>query len=272
MIFKIFIVIAVSYLLYGLFLFYYQRNVLFPGKFIKQSNSTNENTKNIQRIWLETSVGRVETWFIPAKSIEDNIKNPVVIFAHGNYELIDYCLSELLRYNEFGISVLLVEFPGYGRSEGSPSQKTITESFVKAYDWLIEKKNTAENKIIVHGRSVGGGAVCALAKERKVGAIILQSTFTSVRQFAKRYFVPGFIVRDPFDNLSVVKSFNGPILIFHGKYDEIIPYKNAKQLYKKSKNAQLITYNCSHNDCPPNWDEYWETIRIFLARNTIIQN
>jgi fermentation-respiration switch protein FrsA (DUF1100 family) len=262
---KIFVTILVLYLLYVALLFCFQRSLLFPGQYIKPPNILIENNDYIQQVWLETSFGKVEAWFSRANRVE-NIRNTSLILAHGNYELIDYCIEELLMYKELGIHVLLVEFPGYGRSEGSPSQKTVTETFVKAYDWLIENCGMDENSIIVHGRSVGGGAVCALANERKVKAIILQSTFTNVTQFTNRYLVPGFLVKDIFDNLSVVKSFTGPILIFHGKYDEVIPFQNGKQLYENSKNAQFIAYNCNHNDFPPNRDIYWDTIRIFLDR------
>jgi fermentation-respiration switch protein FrsA (DUF1100 family) len=260
---------VVIYVAYGLILFIFQRSILFPGQHIDASKLSAPAINNLKRIWLKTSVGRVEAWYMPVRDDRGDKEQPVVIFAHGNYELIDYFSSDLLRYNEMGVSVLMVEFPGYGRSEGYPSQSTIGEAFIMAYDWLIENGVNKTN-IIAHGRSVGGGPVCYLARERDIRALILQSTFSSVRQFAWRYLLPPFLVRDPFDNLSVVKSFGGPILIFHGRYDEIIPYKNAVELYNSSRDAKLITYNCRHNDCPPDWGSYWQSIRGFLEDNSII--
>ena len=78
--------------------------------------------------------------------------------------------------------------------------------------------------------------------------------------------MPEFISRDPFDNLSVVQSFDKPILIFHGRFDELIPYEHGAKLAEHAPQAEFISYNCEHNNCPPNWDEYWETINKFLEK------
>ncbi len=264
------LIILVIYLAYAILVYIFQRSLIFPGKHIGAPEVPYINSYNIERTWLKTSVGKVEAWYMPAADSADKKKRPVVIFAHGNYELIDYCAVEFRQYNSLGVDVLLVEYPGYGRSEGHPSQDTLTEVFVNAYDWLINNKDIDSERIIVHGRSVGGGPVCLLAMERRVKAVIVQSTFTDIRQFAWRYLVPPVLVRDPFDNLSALKSFNGPILIFHGKNDDIIPYKNAKILHENLKNSILITLNCHHNDCPPDQGDYWERIRLFLRENGVI--
>ncbi len=267
---RVIITVISFYVTYGLILFIFQRSLLFPGRYIGASKLSAPAINNLERIWLNTSVGRIEAWYMPVKDSGRDKKRPVVIFAHGNYELIDYFSRDMLRYNEMGVNVLMVEFPGYGRSEGYPSQDTIGEAFARAYDWLIENRGVDRTNIIAHGRSVGGGPACSLAGERSIRALILQSTFTSVKQFAWRYLLPPFLLRDPFDNLSVVQSFEGPVLILHGRYDEIIPYKNALGLYKSAKRGKLITYNCHHNDCPPDWDAYWKSIEEFLEENNVI--
>ena len=174
-----------------------------------------------------------------------------------------------MPYNRYGVHILLVEYPGYGRSAGNPSQETIEETFVAAYDWLLTRDDIDTSKILGHGRSIGGGAICLLAKQRALCAMILQSTFTSVRQFSRRYLVPGFLIRDPFDNVPIVKSFEGPILIIHGKDDTIIPYQNGVALYNMARDAKLITYDCAHNNCPLDWDQYWNDIEEFLTTHNV---
>jgi len=106
--------------------------------------------------------------------------------AHGNGELIDFWPNELNRFTNLGIGVLLVEYPGYGRSTGPQSQSSITEAFVTAYDTLCARADVEASKIILVGRSLGGGAVCALAAKRPAAALILMSTFTSARSFDKK--------------------------------------------------------------------------------------
>ena len=114
-----------------------------------------------------------------------------------------------------------------------------------------------------------GGKVNILIK-LTISALILKSTFISIRSMASTFFVPGFLAKDPFDNLTVVKSYSKPVLIIHGKYDEIIPYSHGVALYKAAKNGKMITYDCGHNDCPPNWEVFWRDIELFLKSAGII--
>jgi pimeloyl-ACP methyl ester carboxylesterase len=243
---------------------------MYPGTHLEPHENIRSLVQDIERIWLHTSSGRVEAWYLPPEKKSDR-PSPVVIFAHGNGELIDYRPGEFSDFTQAGIGVLLVEYPGYGRSEGSPSEKSITEAFVTAYDTIAARSDVDTGKIILFGRSLGGGAVCALTARRPCAALILQSTFTTIRSFAARFLVPAFIVRDPFDNLSVVKSFTNPVLVIHGKYDDIIPYEQGAALYKAAQKGQMISYDCGHNDCPPDRDIFWQDVQSFLVKSGIIK-
>ena len=165
---------------------------------------------------------------------------------------------------------MLVEYPGYGRSAGSPSEESITQTFVAAYDLLTSRKDVDPSRIVFFGRSLGGGAVCALARHRPSATLILMSTFSSAKSFAKNFLAPSFIVRDPFDNLGVVKNYPHPVLIIHGKRDTVIPFSHAKALHKAAKQGTLIAYDAGHNDCPPDWKIFWKDVEGFLLENNII--
>jgi pimeloyl-ACP methyl ester carboxylesterase len=263
---KIIATIGIFYLAYALLVFLLQRSLLFPGQYIPASTSGVQHL-GYEQVWLQTSYGSVEAWYLPAPG---DGKRPAVICAHGNYELLEHFFPDLLPFRNLGVDVLAVEFPGYGRSEGSPSEDSIIEAFTAAYDWLLKQEDIDEERIFAYGRSVGGGAVCSLVVRRALSALIVQSTFTDVRQFAWRYLVPPFLARDPFDNLRAVELFEGPVLIFHGRYDKIIPYRNAVALSRKAHKAVLVTYDCHHNDCPPDANAHWRRIRAFLSNNNII--
>jgi len=252
------------YIIYCSFLFFVQRQMLFPKNMITMPIAFENDEINMEKHWIDTQFGKCETWFLPPLAGTAQVPAPVIIYAHGNGELIDFLPQTLKKLTEFGFGVLLVEYPGYGRSEGETSQKSITAAFIEAYDYLITKKDVDRSRIILFGTSLGGGAVCALAEKRPTAALILMSTFTSVKSFSLKYFVPGFIVRDPFNNLSVVRRYKGPVLIIHGKYDDLIPYSNGVKLYKSAINGKMITYKAGHNDCPPNWDELFEEIQLFV--------
>jgi fermentation-respiration switch protein FrsA (DUF1100 family) len=267
--FKIIVFTLFFYSTYCVLIFLMQRNVLFP-RYLIESPSNYEEIPGLEKIWINTSFGKVETWFLPPTLDPVTKQRPVVIFAHGNGELIDFWPHELSKFNDLGIGILLVEYPGYGRSDGTPSQKSITEVFNSAYDVLVARKDIDPSKIILFGRSLGGGAICSLAANRPSSVLILMSSFVSVRSFASKYLFPGFLIRDPFDNLKVVSNYNRPVLVIHGKFDNIIPYKHGTALYRAAQHGKMITYDSGHNDCPPSWDTFWQDIESFLRDSGII--
>jgi hypothetical protein len=125
-----------------------------------------------------------------------------------------------------------------------------------AYDWAATQPGVDRARIVGWGRSLGGAAICALARERPLAALVLESTFTSMHAMAKELFgVPGFLVRDRFDNLAVVRGFKGPILQFHGDHDASIPLAHARALHAAAARSELYLLPCGHNDCALPWDQ-----------------
>ncbi len=246
-----------------------QRKFLFPADQVPVPEYTADRIEGLDRVWLDVSGERVESWFIPSEN-ENKKPSPVILFAHGNGELIDYWLDEFNQFIRYGISVMLVEYPGYGRSGGNPSQESVTETFVKAYDFLVERPDVDKNAIIFLGRSLGGGAVCALTEQRTPAALILMSTFTSARSFAKRYLAPGTLILDPFENLKIVAEYTGPVLIIHGKNDDLIPFSHGQKLYEAAQDGEMIIYDSGHNDCPPDLQTFISDILGFLKQKAVM--
>ena len=258
------------YLAYCGLLFLMQRQIMFPRGLIEVPKE-NPKIPGLEQIWVDTGFGKIETWFMPPSTNRGSDSMPAVIFAHGNGELIDFWPQELKNFNRIGIGVLLVEYPGYGRSEGSPSQASVAETFLAAYDALVARPDVDASQIILFGRSLGGGAVCLLAAQRPSAALILMSAFTSARSFASKYLAPKFLVRDPFDNLTAVKAYPGPVLVMHGKFDEVVSYRHGLSLHQAARHGKLITYHSGHNDCPPRWDVFWQDVESFLREIGVLQ-
>jgi len=258
------------YMAYCGLLFLLQRQIMFPRRMIAPPSPSAPKLPGLEKIWLETDAGKVESWLLPPDPGSAAGPVPAVIFGHGNGELIDFWPDDLKGFARLGITLLLVEYPGYGRSAGSPSQESITETFVAAYDALTSRKDIDATRIVLFGRSLGGGAVCALSIKRPSAAIILMSTFTSARSFAKGYLAPSFLVRDPLDNLSAVEKYKGPILVLHGRHDTVIPFSHGAALRKAAPRGKLIAYEAGHNDCPPDWGVFWKDIEAFLREIGII--
>jgi pimeloyl-ACP methyl ester carboxylesterase len=271
MLLKIVIGALFLYAAYCGFLFLMQRQIMFPRSQIGAPLPEAGSISGLEKIWIDSTFGKVETWFIPPAD-QKKRPAPAVIFGHGNAELIDFWPEELNPFSKLGIGVLLVEYPGYGRSAGHPSQRSITETFIAAYDMLIKREDVDPARIVLFGRSIGGGAVCALASARLSAALILMSTFANMRAFSKDFLVPGFLVRDPFDNLSVVRSYPNPILVIHGKYDDIIPYRHGTNLFEAAQQGKMLSYDCGHNDCLPGRGTFWPDIESFLHKAAILKD
>ncbi|HEY7637010.1 MAG TPA: alpha/beta hydrolase [Gemmatimonadales bacterium] len=243
-------------------LFYWQRTLLFPAPPVAGAPA---RPPDAEVVWLETPAGRVEAWYL-APLAGPGGPAPLLLFTHGNGELIDDWPADFEVPRRWGVAVLLVEYPGYGRSGGRPTQLSITVTVLAAFDWARRQPSVDSTRIIAYGRSVGGGAAAALAEERAVAAMILESTFTSVRAFALRYGAPGLLVRDRFDNLTAVRRFERPLLILHGEYDQTIPVVHGRALHAAQPASELHLMPCGHNDCR----RPWPVIERFLVSHGVL--
>ncbi|MFH1982045.1 MAG: alpha/beta hydrolase [Pseudomonadota bacterium] len=267
---KIAFLIAAIYLGFGMLLFAFQRVMLFPRDAAVTLAAAPVPEGALERMWINVAGQRVEAWFIPPETASGPA--PIALLAHGNAETIDTMALEFLPLRQLGMALLLVEYPGYGRSGGRPSQASIGTVLKTACDLVAGRPDVDSRRWVYIGRSLGGGAVCDLAVRRPPAAMVLISTFTSVKSFARRYLMPGLLVRDPFDNLTALRTYPGPALIIHGSRDELIDYRHAQKLHAAATGSRLITYDCGHNDCPPDPARFWSDLTGFLTEAGIVNS
>jgi len=246
---------------YWFFLFLSQRRILFPAP---STAGAPPRPSDAYQVWLPLDSGRAEAWYFPPL-VPTVGPVPLLLFAHGNAELIDYWPDSFQDPRRWGMAVLLVEYPGYGRSEGRSAESTVRRAYLAAYDWATARDDVDPERIVGYGRSLGGGAIGLLARDRPLAAIILESAFTSTRPFAARFGAPGFLIRDLFDTAEAVRAYDGPLLVLHGEHDEIIPTKHGREL-AAAGNGELHLLPCGHNDCPRSWS----IIREFLPAHGIL--
>jgi fermentation-respiration switch protein FrsA (DUF1100 family) len=239
-----------------------QRRVFYPRPPVPPGEP--RLPRGTEIVWLGPDA-EVEAWFMRPTGIERDF--PVVIFTHGNGELIDHWVQVFGRLPKSGVGVLLLEYPGYGRSGGTPTQHSITSAIVAAYDFVVGQAGVDPDAIVAHGRSLGGGAACALATQRPLAALVLESTFTSVTEMAKRLGFPSSLVVDPFDNLEVVQSLDIPVLVLHGERDTLIPVIHGETLAAAAETT-LVRMPCGHNDCPFAWPE----VERFLSEHGLLRH
>lgn len=247
-----------------------QRLVLFPRFALRAEPDAGARVRGLERIWHDSPEGRVEAWFLPGDGVSAAAPGPVVVFAHGNGELIEHWPELLAPYRRMGVSVLLPEYRGYGRSAGAPSEAAIREDFLAFHARLVARPDVDPRRVVLHGRSLGGGAVCTLAERHAPAALILMSTFTSVADVARAWLVPRALITDRFESLPVVRRLDCPILVVHGRRDRVVPFAHGRTLAEASRRGRLVPFDADHNDCPPDWAPFWREIAAFLGEAGVL--
>ena len=230
----------------------------FPGT--RRTPPPKPQGPGIEVFSIASAGATIESVFLPATDGATGPK-PLVIFAHGNSALIDDWLTALDGFRQRGVGVLLVEYPGYGRSTGKPSEASITSAMDSAYDRIITDPRVDASRIIGFGQSFGGAAICLLAKDRPLRALILMSTFANL-SLANG----STLKRDHFDSSQTVAQFAGPVLVIHGRNDPRIPWQQGEQLAAASPRASFKLYDCEHDCWQPERLPFWQDATPFLAQ------
>jgi pimeloyl-ACP methyl ester carboxylesterase len=262
-------VLGAVYSAYLCGLFLLQGSMLYPGA-SAAVEPVAPPVPGAEWLMIPAAKGHTEALFIPASADSHAGPAPLMIFAHGNGEVIDYWVTAFHGFQERGISVLLVEYPGYGRSAGSPSETSIRATMDAAYDRIVTDPRVDRTRIFGFGQSLGGGAICLLARDRPLRALILQSTFTSLDGFAVRWGAPSFLLRSHFDNLSSVQRFAGPVLVIHGRDDRLVPWQQGRRLAAAGANTTFKLYVCGHGCWDPEHLPFWQDAATFLLQAGIL--
>jgi fermentation-respiration switch protein FrsA (DUF1100 family) len=269
---RILVGLAVIYVVWCATLYLIQDQIVFPASLAPPPRSE-VPYPNATVLTLDIGPGeQVHAWFIPAPGCDAEHPAPVVVYFHGNVEIIDYLEAFVGGYPQLGCSLLLPEYRGYGRCGGRPSRTGIRADCIRFYDLLVERDDVDASRIIYHGRSLGGGIAADLAAHREPAAMILHSTFTSAEAMAHRLLGPAFLLTHRYRTDEVVASLDIPLLIFHGTKDQVIPVTHGRKLRDLARNGTYVEYACGHTDLPPSGQEaaYWNEIESFLRRCDVI--
>jgi len=204
-------------------------------------------------------------WFVPLENARG-----VALFSHGNAGNIADRLESIGLLRSFGFSVLAYDYGGYGKSTGRSSEQRSCQDIRAMWRWLTEEKGIPPKKILLFGRSLGGGATAHLAREVEPAAVILESAFLSTVDVAHDKFpwLPArLILRHVFANKDKVADIKSPLLVIHSPDDSIIPYRHGKELFERATEPkQFLEIHGDHNEgfvlSEPIYRKGWEE---FLA-------
>ncbi len=188
----------------------------------------------------------------------------VLLYSHGNADDLSSVEPLLKEYHTRGYAIMAYDYPGYGTSQGSPSEEGCYEAIDLVCEYLIKKKGRPSSEIVLYGRSLGGGPSIDLASRRKFAGLILEGTFTSTFRVMTKWRILPF---DRFSNIDKIAEIESPILVIHGKQDEIVPFKHGVKLLTKAKSKKdfLWLETASHNNVlEVGGVEYWNKLDGFI--------
>ena len=259
----IFVWILMSLLLY-----------LFQPKFVYFPQSTIAYTPDMvglpyEDIHLLTKDNiNIHGWFIPVKEASKTL-----LFFHGNGGNISHRLESLKIFHDMGLSVFIIDYRGYGQSEGKPSEQGTYQDAEAAWKYLTKTRGIADKDIITFGRSMGGAVATWLASQHAPDLLILESTFTSIADMGKHYYpyLPTqLLIRIKYASIDRIGDIQCPVLIAHSQSDEIVPYALGQRLFEKVKSTRVfMELQGGHNDgFIVNDHSYTEGIMHFINAHT----
>lgn len=207
---------------------------------------------------------KLHGWYCPVDK-----PRAVILLSHGNAGNVSGHAGWLRHLQtKLSVSVLIYDYRGYGRSEGTPTVEGVLEDAKAARKELCSLASIKESEILLMGESLGGAISIQLAADSPPRGLILQSTFSSLRDVAKVHYpkLSWLVPAKKLDSVSQIANYRGPLLLSHGDNDNTIPYELGERLFKAANNPkQFVTIKgADHND----WlrDSYVKELDRFIAR------
>jgi fermentation-respiration switch protein FrsA (DUF1100 family) len=203
-----------------------------------------------QDLAVQTSDGeRLHGWWFAARA---EPRRGHLIHFHGNAGNISHRLAEAAALTRAGFDVLLFDYRGYGRSTGRPSEAGLYADARAVRAAAAARPGVDPARLVYLGESLGGAVALALALEHPPRGLVLQSTFTSIRDMARLHYpvVPPFLVPDEYPSLRRIPGLRAPLLVLHGDRDEIVPFTHGQRLFEAAPEPRLFhrVAGAGHND------------------------
>ena len=226
---QLILIIFFTYSLFLVFLYFYQRNLLYHPN--ENNYSGDKLLVDIERVKIKTTDNIELLGWFHKKNLKDF---KTLVFFHGNAGSLENRIHKLNHFKDININFLIIAWRGFSGNSGEPSEKGLYQDGKSTINWLI-KKGLNEKDIILYGESLGTGVVTHLAQNKDFAGVILETPFTSMIDAAKKFypFIPvKLLLKDKFENNKKIQNIKSPILIMHGELDQVVPYSMGKAIYE----------------------------------------
>ncbi len=248
---QIILIIFFIYFLVLVFLYFYQRNLLYHPN--ENNYSEDKISVDIENVRIKTSDNIELLGWYHEKNLKDS---KTLIFFHGNAGSLENRIHKLNHFRDMNINFLIIAWRGFSGNNGNPSEQGLYEDGKSAIDWLI-KKGVSEKNLILYGESLGTGVATHLAQNKNFAGVILETPFTSMIDAAKKFYpyIPvKLLLKDKFENYKKIKNINSPILIMHGEADQLVPFSMGEKIYEIA-NEPKYSYFTKYDNHMMEYDE-----------------
>ena len=207
---------------------------------------------------------RISAWFVPCADARTT-----VLFFHGNAGNNGDRLPELKLLHSLQYNVMIVDYRGFGKSSGRPSENGTYLDALAAWEHLTQARALAAREIVIVGESIGGAVAIELARRERPGALIVQSSFTRLADVAAIHYplLPvRLLLRHRYDSIDKVGGITCPKLFFHSTDDSLIPITNGRAIFDAAAEPkQFAETPGDHNGGGFMYsDEYAARLRDFI--------
>jgi fermentation-respiration switch protein FrsA (DUF1100 family) len=196
---------------------------------------------------LTTDNVQLHGWYVPHPE-----PRATVLFFHGNAGNISHRLHSILIFHQLRLSVFIIDYRGYGQSEGKPTEQGTRLDANAAWQYLVQQRKLLPEQVILFGRSLGAAVAAELATRHPPAALIVESAFTSVPDIAADLYpwLPvRWISRFSYDTRAYLQQLGCPVLVVHSEEDDIIPFRHGEALYQAAAgDKDLLTLRGGHNE------------------------
>lgn len=245
--------LALIYVALGVALYLFQGSMVFlanlPGRALEATPA--DIGLKYEDVQFDTADGeRLHGWYVPAVNARG-----VLLFFHGNAGNISHRLESIVIFNRLGLDVMIVDYRGYGQSTGKPSESGTYRDAQAAWNFLLRERQASPDRIVIFGRSLGGAVgawlAAGLPAEQTPAAVIIESSFTSGADMARRLyplFPARLLTRLKYPVAEYAARLLCPVLVVHSRDDEIIPFTMGQAIYAAAPQPKdFIELRGDHN-------------------------
>jgi len=236
----ILLIFVLIYLFILISTYLFQRNLLYHPS--ENNYFGDQLLVSVEKVKIKTKDNiELLSWY----HTKNNNDYKTILFLHGNAGTLENRIHKINHFKDMNINFLLVAWRGFSGNKGQPTEQNLYEDARSAVKWL-DSKGIKENNIIIYGESLGTGIATEIAQNKNFAGIILESPFTSMIEAGKDkypYLPVKFLLKDKYESEKKIKNIKSPILIMHGKVDNIVPFHMGKKMYELANNPKYSYFS-----------------------------